>query len=148
MINSQEEFRKNPATIWELDDKTFFATVAGHILAYAFLEKFPNQKFKALWIRPHEAFTGHHVFVSNGKYIFDSAGFRRPSQFFEDLESSMEEIHSDWSYDLIELDKENLVSKNSSKEFAKLGLLKTEQFLHDPLPRAREYLKKFNLPSD
>ena len=52
-----EGFKKrDPVLRWNLPDRIFFACGACHILAHAFLEKYGDPAFKALWIRPAGSF--------------------------------------------------------------------------------------------
>ena len=44
---------------WALPDRIFFACGACQVLAYAALQTFPG--FKAIWIKPHQGYTGNHI---------------------------------------------------------------------------------------
>jgi hypothetical protein len=56
---------------WHRPDRQFFANGACHVLAYAFLERYPKLGFHARWIKPAGGFTGNHIFVSDGTTAFD-----------------------------------------------------------------------------
>jgi hypothetical protein len=70
--------KQNPEKRWALPDRVFFACGACHILAYAFLQHFPDRGFRALWIKPAPGFTGNHIVVtSDDGAAFDYHGFSR-----------------------------------------------------------------------
>ena len=48
----------NAVRQWSLPDRVFFASGACHILAYAFLNAYPNCSFAPIWIKPARGFTG------------------------------------------------------------------------------------------
>lgn len=67
--------KEDPVRRWNLADRVFFACGACHILAYAFLERFPSAGFRPIRVRPRSGFTGNHVFVANGDRAFDYHGY-------------------------------------------------------------------------
>jgi hypothetical protein len=60
---------------WALPDRIFFACGACHILAHAFLEKWGDVETKVLWIKPAPGFTGNHIVIDGGDWIFDYHGY-------------------------------------------------------------------------
>ena len=81
---------------WHRPDRHFFANGACQVLAFAFLERYPDIGFRARWIKPAAGFTGNHIYVTDGINAFDyhgltseqrllAFGFKRgPGQFFHD----------------------------------------------------------------
>ena len=67
--------KDDPARRWALPDRVFFACGACHILAFAFLERYPRAGFKPIWMKPRAGYTGNHVFVTNGATAFDYHGY-------------------------------------------------------------------------
>ena len=76
MFRPRPGIKSNPVKRWNLPERAFFACGACHILAYAFLDAYPDSGFHAVWIRPEAGFTGNHVFVRNGEIASDFHGYR------------------------------------------------------------------------
>ena len=124
-------------------DRHFFANGACQVLAYAFLERYPDIGFHARWIKPAAGFTGNHIYVTDGINAFDyhgltteqrllAFGFKRGQRFF-----------TGWDAALVDLPTEALVSEQRSRQIEGLHLREPKQFLHDALPRARRFLDRF-----
>ena len=110
-------------------------------LAFAFLERYPDLGFHARWIKPAAGFTGNHIYVTNGINAFDyhgltteqrllALGFKRGRRFFPG-----------WDATLVDLPADVLVSEQRSRQIEGLWLREPKQFLHDALPRARNFLE-------
>ncbi|GGR78787.1 hypothetical protein [Deinococcus sedimenti] len=56
-------------------DLRFFSAGACHVLAFAFLERYPRAGFRPRFIRPAAGFHGTHVYVSDGVTAFDGQGY-------------------------------------------------------------------------
>ena len=69
--------KRDPVKQWALPDRVFFAAGACHMLAYAFLERFPHSGFDPYWIWPQDGHVGHHVVLRRGDEVFDYHGFSR-----------------------------------------------------------------------
>ena len=67
--------KNDPARRWHRPDRHFFANGACQVLAFAFLERYPDLGFRARWIKPAAGFTGNHIYVTNGINAFDYHGF-------------------------------------------------------------------------
>ncbi|MHA0040296.1 hypothetical protein [Deinococcus sp. PEB2-63] len=63
------------ALSWGRADLPFFAAGACHVLAFAFLERYPQAGFRPRFIRPAPGFRGAHVYVTDGQLAFDAQGF-------------------------------------------------------------------------
>ena len=66
--------KQNPVRRWNLPDRAFFAAGACHILAYAFLERYPEAGFAPLWIKPAPGHTGNHIIIVREDRAFDYHG--------------------------------------------------------------------------
>src|SRR5712691_13497959 len=143
MFFPRTDVKNDPVRRWHRPDRHFFANGACHILAFAFLERYPDKGFHARWIKPAAGYTGNHIFVTDGLNAFDyhgltteqqllSLGFRRARRFVPG-----------WDATLVDLPAEILVSERLSRQFDGLWLREPKQFLHDALPRARNFLDKF-----
>jgi len=135
--------KNDPVRRWYRPDRHFFANGACQVLAYAFLERYPDKCFHARWIKPVTGFTGNHIYVTDGINAFDyhgltteqrllAFGFRRGRRFFPG-----------WDATLVDLPTDVLVSEQRSRQIEGLWLREPRQFLCDALPRAREFLDKF-----
>lgn len=143
MIFIPKHIKEDPIKRWELPDNIFFAAWACHILAFAFLEKYKDMDFKPYWIKPKEWYTWNHIFVSNGKVVFDYKWFTNKYDYINNLESFMKSVFYEWDYEIIEIPKRILISEEESKKYDWLWLREPNQFLHNALPRAEKYLNIF-----
>ena len=75
-------YRKDDQAMrWALPDRVFFACGACHILAYAFLERHGELGRKAMWLKPAPGFSGNHIFVDSGEWVFDYHGYTDRARF-------------------------------------------------------------------
>jgi len=138
--------KQNLTTNWALPDRVFFACGACHILAYAFLNAYPDSGFKSVWIRPTEGYTGNHIVVVNDQLAFDYHGYSYWPTLFAHMKRKADRWWPGWDAELIELPAEVLLPGSRSREFEGLSLREPKQFLFDALPRADAYLKRFSSP--
>jgi len=135
--------KNDPFRRWHRPDRHFFANGACHVLAFAFLERYPDLDFHARWIKPAAGFTGSHIYVADGVHAFDyhgltteqrllAFGFKRAQRFFPG-----------WDATLMDVPTGVLVSERNSRQIEGLWLREPKQFLHDALPRAHSFLDKF-----
>jgi hypothetical protein len=144
-----EGFKKrDPALRWALPDRGFFACGACHILSYAFLERYGAGPYKAIWLKPAAGFTGNHIVIDGGAWIFDYHGYSRREAFFVHTQRKAQRWWPGWTASLIELPIDVLISEAKSQTYEGLWLREPLQFLHDAMPRARAYLDRFPAPSD
>ena len=133
----------DPVRRWHRPDRHFFANGACQVLAFAFLERYPDLEFRARWIKPAAGFSGNHIYVTDGTNAFDYHGltteqrllalaFRRGRRFFPG-----------WDAALVDLPADVLISEQRSRQIEGLWLREPKQFLHDALPRARDFLDGF-----
>ena len=137
-------YRKQDATArWNRPDRVFFACGACHILAYAFHEKFPEANVAPLWIKPALGYTGNHIVVSGDGMVFDYHGVADQTRYIARTIDRAGKRWPGWSCSLKPLAWPDLISEALSKRHDGLWLREPEQFLHDALPRARQYLDRF-----
>jgi hypothetical protein len=136
--------KDDPARRWALPDRVFFACGACHILAFAFLERYPHAGFKPIWMKPRAGYIGNHVFVTNGATAFDYHGYCDEPTLIAHAQAKAGRWWPGWSAELIELPPDVLVSERKSRQYDGLWLREPRQFLHDALPRARAFLARYN----
>jgi hypothetical protein len=126
--------KNDPIRRWQRPDRHFFANGACQVLAFAFLERYPDLGFHARWIKPAAGFTGNHIYVTDGINAFDyhglsteqrllAFGFERGRRFFPG-----------WDATPVDLPADVLVSEQLSRQIEGLWLREPTQFLHDALP--------------
>ena len=147
MYRLRPGIKKNPEKRWALPDRVFFACGACHILAYAFLQRFPNEGFRALWIKPAPGFTGNHCIVTRDDGIaFDYHGPGRFDRLMAHMQAKANRWWPGWSATLIELPPDVLISEAKSRSYEGLWLREPQQFLHDAMPRAERYIDRYYPP--
>lgn len=135
--------KHDPVKRWNRPERVFFAAGACHILAYAFLERFPERMGKAIWIRPRDGSPNNHIFVSLGECAFDYHGYCDQARLLDHFARRVRTRFPDWSPEFIELPADALISEAKSKTYPGLWLREPGQFLYDALPRARAFLNRF-----
>jgi hypothetical protein len=106
----------DPVRRWHRPDRHFFANGACQVLAFAFLERYPDLEFRARWIKPAAGFSGNHIYVTDGINAFDYHGltteqrllalaFRRGRRFFPG-----------WDAALVDLPADVLISEQRSRQ--------------------------------
>jgi hypothetical protein len=129
---------------WALSERVFFACGACHILSYAFLDRHASSGCRAMWIRPHEGFSGNHIFVTDGRYVFDYHGYSEHDFYLQHTFKRAKHYYPGWDAALVELPKDVLVSEQKSRTYDGLWLREPGQFLYDALPRAYKFLDRFS----
>ena len=84
---------------WARDDRAFFAAGACHVLAYAFVDRFPD--FHIMFIKPWQGFGGTHVFASNGSVSFDHNGLMPVEEFLLKSAMAYQARYPGWFSDLV-----------------------------------------------
>jgi hypothetical protein len=133
---------------WSLPDRVFFACGACHILAHAFLKAYPTSGFAPRWIKPAKGFTGNHIVVVRDDVAFDYHGFSSWSRLLGHMEAKAKRWWPGWSAELISLPAGVLVSESKSRAYDGLWLREPGQFLHDAMPRAEQFLRRFPHPPE
>jgi hypothetical protein len=144
---STPAYRKtDQAMRWALPDRAFFACGACHVLAYAFLERYGDRGKRVTWLKPAGGYTGNHIFINSGEWVFDYHGYSDRERFLAHTYRKARRWWPDWDASLVELPPEALISEAKSRTYDGLWLREPQQFLHDALPRARAYLTRFPPP--
>jgi hypothetical protein len=128
--------RRDEHLSWERPDQAFFAAGACHILAWTFIETYPDAGYGIVAARLECDEHCFHAYVSNGTWAFDHAGWNLEA----DLLSATEEFEK----------------KAVADRWTVLTDLKTycrdydhrppEAYYADPRPRAQTYLASFPAP--
>ena len=139
--------KRDPIKQWALPDRVFFAAGACHMLAYAFLEQYAHSGFEAKWIRPAPGHTGNHiVVVRDDGCVFDYHGFSDWPRYWTHAVRRANQWWPGWSADVVSIQMDALVSRRRAREYDGLWMKEPQEFLFDPLARARHYLQKFPAP--
>jgi hypothetical protein len=139
--------KRDPVKQWALPDRVFFAAGACHILAYAFLDAYPDSGFQPVWIRPVNGYTGNHIILIRGEVVFDYHGYSHWSAYWAHTKRRANQWWFGWDADSVPVRREALVSNAQATDYDGLLLKEPKQYLFDPLPRARTYLAKFSAPT-
>ena len=146
MLRLDGAIKRDPVRRWALPERAFFACGACHILARAFLDRYPAAGGRAMWIRPAPGFTGNHIVVDGGDWVFDWHGYAGRRRYLDHYGAKARRWWPGWSATLVDLPPEVLVSESRSRRHAGLWLREPGQFLHDAMPRARAFLDRFPPP--
>lgn len=138
--------KSDPEKRWALTERVFFACGACHILAYAFLEAYPDAGYGAVWIKPTTGFTGNHIVAVRDGRAFDYHGHSSWPALLAHTTAKANRWWPGWTETLVPLPKDVLVSEPRSRTYDGLWLREPGQFLHDALPRARAFLARFPPP--
>jgi len=138
--------KREPIKNWALPEKVFFACGACHVLAYAFLKRYPDSGFAPIWIRPARGYTGNHIVVVRDNLAFDYHGYSDWRALFDHLKQRAQQRWPGWNADLIDLPEQVLISELESKKYDGLCLREPTQFLFNALPRAHKFLERFAAP--
>ena len=139
--------KQDPVKRWALPERVFFACGACHILAHAFLERHGTARHDVFWIKPAIGYWGNHIVVATPDWVFDFHGYSRRDAFFSHVWKRSRQLWPGWDATLVPLPRDVLISAMRSRAFdSRLWLREPTQFLHDALPRARNYLDRFPAP--
>ena len=104
MFFPKTNVKNDPLRRWHRPDRHFFANGACQVLAFAFLERYPDMGFHARWIKPAAGFTGNHIYVTDGINAFDYHGltteqrllafsFKRGRRFFPGWAATLVDLY-------------------------------------------------------
>lgn len=139
--------KRDPFKQWSLPDRVFFAAGACHILAYAFLESYSESGFHPVWIRPIAGHTGNHIVVTRDAVVFDYHGYSRWSDFWAHTKRRANLLWPGWDANIVSIHAAALVSNAHALPYIGLRMKEPKDYLVDPLPRARQYLRRFPAPA-
>ncbi|WP_246723465.1 hypothetical protein [Rhizobium sp. ARZ01] len=132
--------KRNPEKRWALPDRIFFGYGACHILAGVFLERPPLAGFYAEHIVPDEGYPGAHIYVTDGTIAFDYHSYCGRDRLLEHHSKGWIRLHEGWSCEIRKVDYRLL----DTDELNQRKMLGPDQFLHDPIPRARRFIDRIN----
>jgi hypothetical protein len=135
--------KDDPFRRWHRPDRHFFANGACQVLAFAFLERYPDLGFRARWIKPAGGFIGNHIYVTDGINAFDYHGRTTELRLLALSFARARRFFPGWDATLVDLSTDVLISELHSRQIEGLWLREPKQFLHDALPRARAFLDRF-----
>jgi hypothetical protein len=130
--------KKDPQRRWNLPDRIFFGYGACHILAGAFLERPPLAGFHAERIIPGEGFWGNHIYVTDGAIAFDYHGYSSRERLLEHHRKGWSGLHKGWNCTIEHVDFHLL----DTDELNQRKMLGPDQYLHNPVPRARRFIER------
>ncbi|MGX5845668.1 hypothetical protein ACWGTO_01175 [Mesorhizobium sp. PL10] len=130
--------KKNPEKRWALPDRIFFGYGACAFLAGTFLEHPPLEGFYGERILPGDGFSGNYV--TNGVIAFDYHGYSARGRLLKHHERGWASRSPGWHCAITEVDFDLL----DTVELNRRKILGPDQYLHDPVPRARRFLRRID----
>lgn len=125
---------------WRRDDQSFFAAGACHILADVFIQLHQHENFKMVYIKPHQSFTGNHVYASDGKWAFDHNGWTKEAELLAVTEKAYCDRYPGWGYERQIIEP----AIDSLEKFCRANNHRLPwQYLHLPWERAYNYIAQF-----
>ncbi|MFS8182218.1 hypothetical protein ACMG4P_11780 [Pseudovibrio denitrificans] len=128
--------KKDPEKRWNQPDRIFFGFGACHILAGVYLQKKPLDGFYGEWIVPHEGFSGHHMYVTDGHLAFDFHGYSLRENLLNHFRSGWSKKYPRWQADIKSIDFPLL----DTVELNRRKHLGPDQYWGDPVERAQRFL--------
>ncbi len=128
--------KRHPEKRWALPDRIFFGYGACAILAGVFLDQPPLAGFHAERIIPIEGFHGNHIYVTNGTVAFDFHGYSCREHLLAHHRKGWSAHSPGWDgrIERVRFDLLDTAALNLHK------MLGPDQYLHDPIPRARRFI--------
>jgi hypothetical protein len=130
--------KADPHRRWALPDRVFFAHGACHILAGVFLDRPPLLGFYAERVIPAEGFVGSHVYVTNGLIAFDYHGYSSRDRLLEHHKRVWSSQQGGWRCAIERVHFKLL----STADLNMRQMRGPDQYLHDPIPRARRFIEQ------
>lgn len=139
MYHLKPGIKRDPVRRWALPDRVFFGHGACAILAGVFLQDMPIKGFYAERIIPGDEFAGNHIYVTDGVVAFDYRGYSlRNRLLMHHTTGWAREYAEGWNCRLEQVDF-NLLDRQALNQNKMLG---PDQYLHDPIRRARQFLER------
>jgi len=127
---------------WSRSDEEFFAAGACHVLAAAFLATYPHAGFSAYSVRPLSHHRGGHLVVARDDLVFDWCGYTEREKFLTEYAEAMRSIVPEWACDFVNENADPIAWDFCTARNHR----HPSQFPLDPVPRAKEFLKRFASP--
>jgi hypothetical protein len=144
MYRSSAQFRRTPAEraeqllSWNRDDVRFFAAGACHILAFAFLETYPEAGFRIAGVWARGAAHPTHVYVTDGEWALDFDGWTPVDELLAVTRAA--EPDAGYRQGSIEADLSTFCGEHDHRD--------RQYFAFDPWGRALRYLARFPTPEE
>ena len=132
--------KRDPEKRWALPDRIFFGHGACHILAGTYLAHPPLAGFHAERIIPNDGFAGNHVYLTDGEIAFDYHGYSARKHLLEHHRRGWSNRHAEWDFVIEKVDFDLLCTT----ELNRRKMLGPDQYLFDPIPRARRFIEMIN----
>ncbi|TYK46701.1 hypothetical protein [Actinomadura decatromicini] len=129
--------RRDQLLSWDRDDLAFFASGACHILAYAFMDTYPDAGFQPVGLWSREAKDPGHLYVTNGTWAFDHDGWTLESELLRVTREAAPVNDFQPRPILMDLDTFCLRHYHRPREL----------FAFDPWERALRYIAEFPAPA-
>ncbi|MEO0379353.1 MAG: hypothetical protein AAF252_03735 [Pseudomonadota bacterium] len=128
--------KSDPVRRWDLPDRCFFAHGGCHVLAGVYLLDPPRTGFRAERIVPNGPFAGNHIYVTDGKVAFDYRGYVARDRLLTWFRKHWSSQVPGWSgtVEAVRFDLLDTSELNARK------MRGPDQFLNNPIPRARAFL--------
>jgi hypothetical protein len=137
-------YRRTPAergdqvVSWAREDQAFFAACACHILAFAFTRIHPEADFSIVALRKVGEPHAFHVYVSNGTWAFDHAGWAREAELLSvtataEFPAQLEKLRVDGDLRTFCVDQDSRPP---------------HLYAHAPWQRAYDYIASFTPPPE
>jgi hypothetical protein len=123
---------------WSLPDRIFFGYGACHILAGVLLDQPPLPGFYAERVIPAQGFLGNHVYATNGVIAFDYHGYSIRDRLLEHHKRVWSSQYDGWLCAIERVDFKLL----STADLNMRQMRGPDQYLHDPIPRARRFVEQ------
>ena len=142
MYRPSAQFRRTPAEradqllSWNRDNVPFFAAGACHILAFAFLETYPQAGFHPVGLWPRGAANPSHVYVTNETWAFDFDGWTPEAELLAVTRAA--EPDADYERRPVLTDLRTFCHSHDHRD--------RPHFAFDPWDRALRYLAQFPAP--
>jgi hypothetical protein len=140
MLFRTEDQKRDLAWNWHRGDRAFFQGGACHILADAFLRRFPATGFRPVMIQPVAGFRGGHVVAASPTEVFDWHGFSDRDRYLAHHFRKLRHFFPGWNATVSDLDE-----FMTPAFFAKFNHRAPGQYLRDPRPRAEAFVSRLML---
>jgi hypothetical protein len=133
--------KRDPVLRWALPDRVFFGHGACAILAGVFLRDQLIPGFYAERVNPAHGFAGNHIYVTDGQTAFDYHGYSvRNRLLIHHTTRWADQYAEGWNCTLERVDFDLL----DTGELNRRKMLGPDQYLNDPIGRAREFLGRID----
>jgi hypothetical protein len=144
MYRSSAQFRRTPTeradqlASWNRDDVRFFAAGACHILAFAFLEAYPEPGFRTVGVWARGQADPMHAYVTDGAWAFDFDGWTPANELLAATRAA--EPGADYEQRTIDTDLSTFCRVHNHRD--------RPYYAFDPWQRALRYIAQFPTPEE